>query len=281
MQQEKHYLSEILKKALYKINNLTIIMAKIELSNMTDRHSAITDGVFAIAMTILVLEIAVPTISDISSGVALSQYFTNYLAPAILIYFISFYLVYTFWENTILLFTFKRVSNPILTLNMIAMATVCLIPFATGFLFEFYMYKDANIFFSALILIISLLYVMIFLLLVRLNFKKYFEKKEEIKASIHENYDDGVEFSNLKLYVRGVTLTLFYLLLTPVIGSLISLVLAFISPLASIMSFIVVLILRFAIRMKRTRTDKIQDIEITDDEREFLDKLRESIYGDE
>ncbi|MBO5152539.1 MAG: DUF1211 domain-containing protein [Methanobrevibacter sp.] len=256
-------------------------MVKIELINMKDRHSAITDGVFAIAMTILVLEIAVPTISDISSGVALSQYFTNYLAPAILIYFISFYLVYTFWENTILLFTFKRVSNPILTLNMIAMATVCLIPFATGFLFEFYMYKDANIFFSALILIISLLYVMIFLLLVRLNFKKYFEKKEEIKASIHESYDDGVEFSNLKLYVRGVTLTLFYLLLTPVIGSLISLVLAFISPLASIMSFIVVLILRFAIRMKRTNRDQLQDIKITDDEREFLDKLRESIYGDE
>ena len=256
-------------------------MVKIELINMKDRHSAITDGVFAIAMTILVLEIAVPTISDISSGVALSQYFTNYLAPAILIYFISFYLVYTFWENTILLFTFKRVSNPILTLNMIAMATVCLIPFATGFLFEFYMYKDANIFFSALILIISLLYVMIFLLLVRLNFKKYFEKKDEIRDSIHESYDDGIEFSNLKLYVRGVTLTLFYLLLTPAIGSLISLVLAFISPIASIMSFIVVLILRFAIRMKRTNRDQLQDIKITDDEREFLDKLRESIYGDE
>ena len=50
-------------------------MAKIELSNMADRHSAITDGVFAIAMTILVLEIAVPTMVDISSGVALNKYF--------------------------------------------------------------------------------------------------------------------------------------------------------------------------------------------------------------
>ena len=42
-------------------------MAKNEFfNNLSDRHVAITDGVFAIAMTILVLEIAVPTISYIS-----------------------------------------------------------------------------------------------------------------------------------------------------------------------------------------------------------------------
>ena len=64
-------------------------MARNIFKNFRERNVAITDGVFAIAMTILVLEIAVPTISDISSGVALSQYFTNYLAPAILIYFIK------------------------------------------------------------------------------------------------------------------------------------------------------------------------------------------------
>ena len=66
------------------------------LSNLKDRHVAITDGVFAIAITILVLEIAVPTITEISSGVALNEYFINYLAPSILIYFISFYIVYNF-----------------------------------------------------------------------------------------------------------------------------------------------------------------------------------------
>ena len=36
------------------------------LNKLTDRHAAVTDGVFAIAMTILVLEIAVPTVADIS-----------------------------------------------------------------------------------------------------------------------------------------------------------------------------------------------------------------------
>lgn len=58
-------------------------------NNSIDRHIAITDGIFAIAMTILVLEIAVPTVSEISSGAALNEYFINYLLPAVLIYFID------------------------------------------------------------------------------------------------------------------------------------------------------------------------------------------------
>ena len=51
-------------------------------NKLTDRHAAITAGVFAIAMTILVLEIAVPTVAEISSGVALNEYFINYLQSA-------------------------------------------------------------------------------------------------------------------------------------------------------------------------------------------------------
>ena len=218
-------------------------------NNLGDRHVAITDGVFAIAMTILVLEIAVPTISDISSGVALNEYFITYLAPSILIYFISFYIVYNFWENTV-------------------------------FLFKFYNYIDVNIFFSLLILAISLLYILIFILLIRHNFKGYFENKEEIKTSIRDSYEDGVELNNLKLYVRGVTLTLLYLLLLPVISSLISLVLAFVSPLLSVLSFLLMLILRFLICMKRSSRDSLENIELTDDEMELVGNIRQSIYGE-
>ena len=43
-------------------------------NNLVDRQAAITDGVFAIAMTILVLETAAPAVSDISSGIALKEY---------------------------------------------------------------------------------------------------------------------------------------------------------------------------------------------------------------
>ncbi len=185
------------------------------LNSSNDRHAAVTDGVFAIAMTILVLEIAVPTISDISSGVALNEYFINYLLPSVLIYFISFYLVYNFWENTVILFSFTKISYGILTLNMLTMAAVCLIPFATGFFFKFYTYTNVNLFFSLLILAISLLYILMFILLIKNNFKRYFDSKEELESAMHDSYNDGVELPNLKLYLRGITLTLFYLLLAP------------------------------------------------------------------
>ena len=250
-------------------------------NNLKDRNIAITDGVFAIAMTILALEIAVPAVSEISSGAALNEYFISYLLPTILIYFISFYIVYNFWESTSILFQFKKISDSVLTLNMITMASVCLIPFATGFLFEFHDYTNANIFFSLLILIISLLYILMFILLIRGNFKEYFEKKDEIKATMSETYDDGVEFDNLKLYVKGVTLTLLYILLSPVISSIISLILAFFSPLASILSFLLILILRFLIRMGRTSKDKLEDVELNDEEKEFLGNIKACIYGSE
>ena len=256
-------------------------MASNDFINMvSDRHSAITDGVFAIAMTILVLEIAVPTIADISSGVALNEYFINYLAPSILIYFISFYLVYNFWENTIILFNFKKISYGILLLNMFSMAAVCLIPFATGFLFKFYKYTNVNLFFSSLILIISLLYIIIFILLIRHNFKDYFDNKEQIKTAVKDSYSEGIELPNLKLYLKGVTLTLFYILLAPLISSVISIVLAFISPIASVLSFLLILILVFIIRMRRSRKDNYDGVDLNDDEMEFLDNIKKSIYGE-
>ena len=250
------------------------------LNSSNDRHAAVTDGVFAIAMTILVLEIAVPTISDISSGVALNEYFINYLLPSVLIYFISFYLVYNFWENTVILFSFTKISYGILTLNMLTMAAVCLIPFATGFFFKFYTYTNVNLFFSLLILAISLLYILMFILLIKNNFKRYFDSKDELETAMHNSYNDGVELPNLKLYLRGITLTLFYLLLAPVISSLLSLLLAFVSPIASVLSFLLTLILVFLIRTRRFAKDNFDGIDLTDDEKEFLGNIRNSIYGD-
>ena len=119
-----------------------------------------------------------------------------------------------------------------------------------------------------------------FIILVRDNFKGYFDKKDEIKTAVKDSYGDGVEFPNLKLYIRGVTLTLFYLLLAPVISSLLSLVLAFISPLASILSFLLTLILVFVIRVKRVGSDTLEGMNLNDDEKDLISNIRQSIYGE-
>ena len=119
-----------------------------------------------------------------------------------------------------------------------------------------------------------------FILWITNNFSKYFDKKDEIKSNIQDSYDDGMEFPNLKLYMRGVTLTLFYLLLAPVISSLISIALVFISPVLSLLSFLLVLVLSFIIRMRRGSKDNLDGVDLTDDEKELIDNIRKSIYGE-
>ena len=250
---------------------------KVFNNNLIDRHLAITDGVFAIAMTILVLEIAVPTLADINSGVVLGDYFANYLLPAIVIYFISFYLVYNFWETTIVYFAFKKISNNVLILNMLAMASVCLIPFATGFLFNFYNYIEVNLFFSLLILAISLLYLIILIIIIRDNFPIIIENKDQIKDKYNNKIDEGWVFPNFKIYMRGAVLTLFYLVISPIITSIISILLSFVSPFLSIVSFVLILILKIIVRMKRVGTDSDNE-GLTDSEKEFLAEIEDSIY---
>ena len=119
-----------------------------------------------------------------------------------------------------------------------------------------------------------------FILLIRNNFSKYFDKKDEIKTTIQDSYDDGIEFHNLKLYMRGVTLTLFYILLAPVLSSVISIILAFISPMLSLLSFLLILVLSFIIRIKRGSKDSLESVHLTDDEKELVGNIRKSIYGE-
>jgi hypothetical protein len=118
---------------------------------------------------------------------------------------------------------------------------------------------------------------LIFILLIRNNFKGYFDKKDEIKNSLQ---NDGIELPNLKLYAKGVILTLFYILLAPVGTSLISIGLAFISPLLSVLSFLLTLVFVSVIRMKRISKDSLENVDLTDDEKEFVDNIRKSIYGE-
>ena len=85
---------------------------------------------------------------------------------------------------------------------------------------------------------------------------------------------------NIKLYVKGVILTLFYILLAPIGTSLISIGLAFISPLLSVLSFLLTLVFVSVIRMKRISKDSLENVDLTDDEKEFVDNIRKSIYGE-
>ena len=93
------------------------------------RLEAFSDGVFAVLITIMVLELKVPHGAD---WMALSK-----LLPVFLSYVMSFVFVGIYWNNHHhLLHASKRVNGAVMWANMHLLFWLSLIPFATGWMGE-------------------------------------------------------------------------------------------------------------------------------------------------
>ncbi len=93
------------------------------------RLEAFSDGVLAIIITIMVLELKVPHGADFS---ALAP-----LLPVLLSYILSFIYIAIYWNNHHhLLQTAKRIHGGILWANMHLLFWLSLVPFATGWMGE-------------------------------------------------------------------------------------------------------------------------------------------------
>jgi uncharacterized membrane protein len=96
----------------------------------TDRLEAFSDGVFAIAITLLVLEIKVP--SGESLGLGLLHLWPSYLA-----YAISFIVIGAIWINHHAIFGWiVRADHKLLLLNTLHLMFIAFVPFPTAVLAE-------------------------------------------------------------------------------------------------------------------------------------------------
>lgn len=97
----------------------------------TTRLEAFSDGVFAIAITLLVLEIKVPP-PDTTLGAELLQLWPSYLA-----YVVSFLVIGAIWINHHAMFRhIVRVDETLLLLNVLHLMLVAFLPFPTAVLAE-------------------------------------------------------------------------------------------------------------------------------------------------
>ncbi|MEG4231415.1 TMEM175 family protein [Microcoleus sp. Pol11C3] len=97
----------------------------------TTRLEAFSDGVFAIAITLLVLEIKVPP-PDTALGAALLQLWPSYLA-----YVVSFVVIGAIWINHHAMFKhIVRVDGMLLLLNVLHLMLIAFLPFPTAVLAE-------------------------------------------------------------------------------------------------------------------------------------------------
>ena len=95
----------------------------------SNRLEAFSDGVLAIILTIMVLELKVPIGEDLSS--------LKPFVPKILNYILSFVYVGIYWNNHHHLFqAIKKVNGKVLWANLILLFWLSLLPVATGWMDE-------------------------------------------------------------------------------------------------------------------------------------------------
>ena len=135
-------------------------LAEFEITETT-RLEAFSDGVFAIAITLLVLEIRLPATADAegrgSLGTALLQLWPTYLA-----YVTSFVTIAIMWVNHHSTFkTIRRADRPLLFLNALLLLAITFLNFPTAIVAEYFEKPDAQVaalFYSGTLFIINLVY---------------------------------------------------------------------------------------------------------------------------
>jgi uncharacterized membrane protein len=127
-----------------------------------ERLTAFSDGVVAIIITIMVLELKVPHGADWAS---LAK-----LAPTFLSYVLSFIYVGIYWNNHHhMMYDTERVDGAVLWANMHLLFWLSLIPFATGWMGENHFAPLPTALYGAALLMPAIAYVILQLAIIRLH----------------------------------------------------------------------------------------------------------------
>jgi uncharacterized membrane protein len=103
----------------------------------TGRIEALTDGVFAVVMTLLVLDLKVPVIAGADAALALPGKLLE-LWPRLLTFILSFVIAGVYWVGHHNQYQFIRRSDRVLLwINILFMLCVAFIPFSTALLGEY------------------------------------------------------------------------------------------------------------------------------------------------
>lgn len=110
----------------------------------TGRIEAFSDGVFAIAITLLVLEIKIPTHSTVEASSLASALLSLY--PSYLAFLTSFVTILVMWVNHHRIFSLvRRSDHAFLYWNGLLLMFVTFVPFPTALLAEYLLHPEAKI----------------------------------------------------------------------------------------------------------------------------------------
>jgi uncharacterized membrane protein len=114
---------------------MTVVYNQIA-NRSLERIGALSDGLFAIAMTLIVLEIQVPELGHGSSDQALAEALLA-LAPRFVTYLLSFLTLGIFWNGQQTQLSYiDRGNRDLAWLELVFLAVIALFPFTTSLLAE-------------------------------------------------------------------------------------------------------------------------------------------------
>lgn len=126
------------------------------------RLEAFSDGVLAVVITIMVLEMKVPHGADLQAlGTAL---------PVFLVYVLSFVYVGTYWNNHHhLMYAAKRIDGRVMWSNLHLLFWLSVVPFTTGWMGENHFAKIPTAVYGCVLLFAAIAYAMLERALVAVN----------------------------------------------------------------------------------------------------------------
>ena len=122
------------------------------------RLTSLADGIFAIVMTLLVLEIRVPIAGGAAAAGELSTVLWG-MGPVLMSYLLSFVVLFTFWRahHFIVSGYAKNVDSTLININAIFFFFVALVPFTSVLLGRYSDTQLAVVLFSLHVIVLGLL----------------------------------------------------------------------------------------------------------------------------
>lgn len=125
------------------------------------RIEALTDGIYAVAMTLLVIELKLPNAEAIHSQSELIGGVIH-LIPKFIAWIISFLVLALFWLGHHRLFHFVRqVDGKLLALNLVQLGLASLMPFCSALSGEFGLTLFAQVFYSVNMILMSAVSILV------------------------------------------------------------------------------------------------------------------------
>ncbi len=164
------------------------------------RMEAFSDGVIAIIITIMVLEIKVPHGSEFSNLIP--------LIPIVLSYLLSFIYLGIYWNNHHhMMQTIKKVTGAVLWANLHLLFWLSLIPFVTGWLGESHFAQKPMALYGFILLMSAIAYHILQVQLIKSHDADYVLAKvvgSDLKGKLSPVlYILGIAFSWLSTWISG------------------------------------------------------------------------------